>query len=250
MFSSWQLEVNYLIRRNLLIAPDPEVLGTTNSDKTTPLEFVTTLAKKLDLPAPEKTTEATQAELLQGLETWTTTHIPEACKSLQETCLGLVFGEGNPNAEILFIGEAPGEEEDKQGRPFVGRSGKLLGKLLQGIGLTREEVYITNIVKLRPPKNRDPKPEEKEAFLAILLEQLDIIKPRVIATLGRHSTLSLLPGEKIQDIRGKIQRDPQGRVILPIYHPAAALYNPNVMGELESQFRMLEALATGQIKPK
>lgn len=186
---------------------------------------------------------------LQALEEKTRSNPPRGTESLAKGCQGLVFGEGNPEASLVFIGEAPGEQEDIQGRPFVGRSGKLLDSLLQGIGLERENVYITNIVKFRPPGNRDPLPEEKDAFLPILLEQLDIIAPTVIATLGRHSTQSLLgPKTKVHEVRGKIQRDRQGRVILPIFHPAAALYDPSKRDDLESQFLTLSALIQGTIK--
>jgi DNA polymerase len=150
----------------------------------------------------------------------------------------LVFGEGNPNAEVLFIGEAPGLSEDMQKRPFVGRSGKLLDKLINKAGWQRSDVYITNIVKRRPPENRDPSPKEIEAYKAYLIRQIDIINPKIIATLGRFSMNYFLPLAKISNDQGKIfWKD--GRLIMPLYHPAAALRSTKVMAELEKSFKKL-----------
>jgi uracil-DNA glycosylase family 4 len=143
---------------------------------------------------------------------------------LAEQATQLVFGDGNPQTEIVFIGEAPGKNEDLQGIPFVGASGKFLNEMLEMIGLKREDIYITNIVKYRPPNNRDPLPDEKAAFLPYLVEQLNIIKPKVIVTLGRHSMDVLLPGLKISQVHGKPMRV-KDHVYLPLFHPAAALYN-------------------------
>lgn len=136
----------------------------------------------------------------------------------------LVFGDGNPDADIVFIGEAPGKNEDEQGLPFVGAAGKFLNEMLESIGLKRSDVYITNIVKYRPPNNRDPLPDEKLAFLPYLQAQLDVIGPKLIITLGRHSLEVLVPGQKISQIHGQPKRY-NGQVYLPLFHPAAALYN-------------------------
>ena len=149
----------------------------------------------------------------------------KVCPELAAQVTQLVFGDGSPDAELVFVGEAPGKNEDAQGKPFVGAAGKFLNEMLQGIGLAREDVYITNIVKYRPPNNRDPLPEEKAAFLPFLRQQIDIIQPKLIITLGRHSMDALLPpGLKISQCHGE-PRKCQGHVYLPLYHPAAALYN-------------------------
>jgi uracil-DNA glycosylase len=146
------------------------------------------------------------------------------CPNLAQEATQLVFGDGSPDADIVFIGEAPGKNEDQQGKPFVGAAGKFLNEMLAGIGLKREDVYITNIVKYRPPNNRDPLPEEKQAFLPFLRTQLEVIKPKLVITLGRHSMDSLLPGLRISQVHGQPKRY-QGQIYLPLFHPAAALYN-------------------------
>ena len=153
----------------------------------------------------------------------------------------LVFGDGNPEADILFIGEAPGKNEDLQGKPFVGAAGKFLNEMLDGIGLKREDIYITNIVKYRPPNNRDPLPEEKEAFLPFLQQQIAIIKPKLIVTLGRHSMDVLLPGLKISQIHGQPKRY-KGQVYLPLFHPAAALYNGGMRQTLIEDFSLIPVI--------
>jgi len=165
-----------------------------------------------------------------------------------------VPGEGDPNSEIMFIGEAPGYHEDIQGRPFVGSAGKLLTKLINDIGLSRDKVFITNVVKCRPPNNRDPMREEIEACKPYLLKQIEIIKPRIIVTLGRHSTLTILNhiGVKvsgISSVRGKIfEAEMLGLKIrvIPVYHPAAALYNPGLKKKLEEDFKLIKLVLTGE----
>lgn len=158
------------------------------------------------------------------------------CSELAEGATQLVMGDGNPAADIVFIGEAPGKNEDIQGKPFVGAAGRFLDEMLAMIRLGRADVYISNIVKYRPPNNRDPLPEEKAAFLPYLKEQLGIIQPKLIVTLGRHSLGAFLPGLSISRIHGqpkriKLQLAAGGEqsavsvVILPLFHPAAALYN-------------------------
>lgn len=154
----------------------------------------------------------------------------------------LVFGEGDINCAVLFIGEAPGAKEDEARRPFVGRSGKLLDKNLESIGWKREEVYITNIVKRRPPENRDPSPAEIAAYKPYLTRQIELINPKVIVTLGRFSMNYFLPEAKISQDQGKIFE--MGKYLLmPMFHPAAALRGTGVMGEFEKTFRKLPKLA-------
>ncbi|KKW28996.1 MAG: polymerase, bacteriophage-type protein [Parcubacteria group bacterium GW2011_GWB1_52_7] len=153
----------------------------------------------------------------------------------------MVFGEGNPDAEVLFIGEAPGFHEDRLKRPFVGTAGKLLDKLIGEIGWRREEVYITNIVKRRPPENRDPEPEEIEAYKPYLTRQVEIINPKAIVPLGRYSMNYFLPEAKISRDQGKIFWV-DGKKIIPMFHPAAALRAGAVMETLRQSFRKLPEL--------
>lgn len=164
------------------------------------------------------------------------------CPSLAKTATQLVFGDGSADAEIVFIGEAPGKNEDLQGLPFVGAAGKFLNEMLAGIGLERKDVYITNIVKYRPPNNRDPHPDEKAAFLPYLRAQLETIAPKLVVTLGRHSMDVLLPqGLKISQCHGKPKRY-SGRVYLPLFHPAAALYNGGMRQTLIDDFMNIPAI--------
>lgn len=152
-----------------------------------------------------------------------------------------VPGAGNPNAEILFIGEAPGENEDLQGLPFVGRSGNYLDELLASIHLSRDDVFIANVVKCRPPDNRDPNPHEIEACNPYLTEQIRVIDPLVIATLGRFSMAMFFPNERISHIHGQIKWGVQ-RAYLPLYHPAAVLRNANLRPEMQADFDQIPAL--------
>ncbi len=146
----------------------------------------------------------------------------ERC-DLAKTRKTVVFGEGNPKADIVFVGEAPGEEEDNQGRPFVGRAGKLLDQLIERIGVGRGDVFICNVLKCRPPGNRDPEPQEAASCKEYLLAQLDIIRPRVICTLGRHAYNTLLEVDApISRIRGKMTTF-RGIPLLPTYHPSYLL---------------------------
>ena len=161
------------------------------------------------------------------------------CPDLAKTATQLVMGDGNVDADIVFIGEAPGKNEDEQGLPFVGAAGKFLNEMLAAARMTRSDVYITNIVKYRPPNNRDPLPEEKAAFWPYLVKQLQIIQPKVIITLGRHSMEYFLPGMKIGQIHGQPKRIPFGDehvVIMPLFHPAAALYNGSLRQTLIDDF--------------
>lgn len=164
-----------------------------------------------------------------------------------------VVGEGSLEAEVMFIGEAPGRWEDIKGKPFVGQAGKLLDSLLQEAGLLRKEVYITNVVKCRPPGNRDPRKAEIEACRPYLDEQIIRIKPKIIVCLGRHSLKEVfrkagLRPPRITDARGKpVNARVLGIpvIILPTLHPAAALYNPNVKSLLQEDFKLLKALLKG-----
>lgn len=163
----------------------------------------------------------------------------DVCPDLAVQATNLVIGDGNLNAEIVFIGEAPGKNEDEQGLPFVGAAGKFLNEMLAQAGMERSDVYITNIVKYRPPNNRDPLPEEKKAFWPYLLKQLQIIQPKVVITLGRHSMEYFLPDMKISQIHGQPKRIKFGDdklVIVPLYHPAAALYNGSLRQTLIDDF--------------
>jgi uracil-DNA glycosylase family 4 len=161
----------------------------------------------------------------------------------------LVFGDGNPDATIVFIGEAPGKNEDLRGVPFVGAAGKFLDEMLNSVGIDRDDVYITNIVKYRPPNNRDPLPEEKQAFWPYLLRQLAIIQPKIVATLGRHSGQAFLPDLRISADHGQPKRIPvlldgkeQHMVVLPLYHPAAALYNGGLRETLLADFQSVKTI--------
>jgi DNA polymerase len=143
---------------------------------------------------------------------------------LAETRTQVVFGVGDPNAELMFVGEGPGAEEDKQGIPFVGRAGQLLTRLIEGVGLTRDQVYIANVVKCRPPGNRDPQPDEIEACRPYLEGQLDFIAPKVVVTLGNFATKLLLETkEGITKLRGREFPYRDGAVLIPTFHPAAVL---------------------------
>lgn len=157
------------------------------------------------------------------------------CPDLAKTAKQLVFGDGNPEADIVFIGEAPGKNEDEQGIPFVGAAGRFLNEMLALIELKREDIYITNIVKYRPPNNRDPYDNEKAEFLPYLTKQIEAIKPKLIVTLGRHSMDVLLPGLKISQVHGEPKRY-NGQVYLPLFHPAAALYNGGMRQTLIDDF--------------
>jgi len=165
----------------------------------------------------------------------------KVCSDLAASATQLVFGDGNPDADIVFIGEAPGKNEDAQGLPFVGAAGKFLNEMLAGIGLKRGDVYITNIVKYRPPENRDPLPSEKMEFLPYLRSQMEVIKPKLIVTLGRHSMDSLLPGLKISEVHGQPKRY-KNQVYLPLFHPAAALYNGGMRQTLIEDFERIPAV--------
>ena len=168
----------------------------------------------------------------------------------------LVFGEGNVDCKVMFIGEAPGETEDRLKRPFVGRGGQLLDRMIESIGWKRGDTYITNIVKRRPPQNRDPLPEEIEAYKPYLTRQIEIMNPPVIVTLGRFSMNYFLPDAKITRDHGRVfnvaaPTSPDGlrgaqRIIYPVFHPAAALRSPDMMKGLQEDFQKLPNVAKGE----
>ena len=197
---------------------------------------------------------STKATALEKIEQRIKTD--NVCPALADQATQLVFGDGDPNADIVCIGEAPGKQEDLSGKPFVGAAGKLLDELLDQIELERSRIYITNIVKYRPPSNRDPLPEEKQAFLPYLQQQLQVIEPKVLVTLGRHSMEYFLPGERISQVHGKPQRirvqlaDEHfiSLVIVPLYHPAAALYNGSLRQTLQDDIAVLSTV-TSQLAP-
>lgn len=172
------------------------------------------------------------------------------CAELAEQAKQLVFGEGSADADVVFVGEAPGKKEDETGQPFVGAAGRLLDELLASISLDRSSSYVTNIVKYRPPQNRDPLPEEKQEFLPFLWQQIAIIKPKLVVTLGRHSMECLLPHLKISQAHGTLQQvslsdrvrdmiNADSLTVMPLYHPAAALYNGSLRQTLFADMHRL-----------
>lgn len=163
---------------------------------------------------------------------------------LRQQAVQLVFGHGDVDADILFVGEAPGKQEDIHGQPFIGASGKFLDEMLATVGLERKEIYITNIVKYRPPKNRDPSKEEKQVMWPYLVRQIEIIKPKVVVTLGRHSGQAFIKDLVIGDdhgqpksVHGILDGNDESIIILPLYHPAAALYNGSLRAILIEDFQ-------------
>jgi uracil-DNA glycosylase len=185
---------------------------------------------------------ARRAELARSAEEWSSC---TECR-LAEGRTMVVVGDGNPDADLMFVGEAPGFHEDKRGIAFVGQAGGLLDELLALIGLGRADCYIANVIKCRPPGNRDPQPDEIEACEGKLYRQIAIVQPRVIATLGNFST-RLLSGRQhgVSRVHGQARRATLGGnevVLFPLYHPAAALYNPRLRPELEADVRRIPAL--------
>jgi uracil-DNA glycosylase family 4 len=181
------------------------------------------------------TSRSSKSIALQKLnELWSAKDLP-----LKAVATQAVPGEGNPDTDILFIGEAPGKNEDEQGRPFVGAAGKFLDQLIQSIGYKREDVFIANIIKHRPPGNRDPLPDEIGAYAEWLEEQIRIINPPLIVTLGRFSMEFLLgPGLSITKVHGQPKRR-NNQVVIPMYHPAAALYRGDLRPVLAADFQKI-----------
>lgn len=186
--------------------------------------------------------ELSKEQQLEQIKADIITH--DICPDLSKTAIQLVFGDGNADADIVIIGEAPGKNEDEKGVPFVGAAGKFLDEMLAAANMNRSDVYITNVVKYRPPNNRDPLPEEKAEFMPYLLRQLEVISPKAIITLGRHSMEYFLPNAKISQVHGHavrkkvIHHDKTEHewLIIPLYHPAAALYNGGMRQTLIDDF--------------
>jgi DNA polymerase len=183
----------------------------------------------------------TDFKSLKELHQYYAVHNP--CE-LKKSATQPVYEIEPPSSGILFIGEAPGRNEDQQGRPFVGAAGKLLDELLKTIDLNRKDVYVTNVVKYRPPQNRDPNIEEKKACRVWLNSELLFVNPKVIVTLGRHALEKFVPDAKITVDHGKAFQHPTGIPIFAMYHPAAALYNPNLKETLIKDFKKLEEFLT------
>jgi DNA polymerase len=175
--------------------------------------------------------------------------------ALAQTRTQVVFGVGSPSANLMFVGEAPGFHEDKQGIPFVGAAGKLLTKLLDGVGIARKDVYVANVLKCRPPGNRDPLPDEIEACESHLFKQIELIEPKVVATLGNFAT-KLLSGKPagITRVHGQEQEvtlGGQSVLLYPLFHPAAALYTPRMLEVLEQDFaRLPDLLGEPAVSPQ
>lgn len=168
----------------------------------------------------------------------------QTCKKceLHKERTNVVFGEGSPTSDLIFIGEGPGKDEDAQGRPFVGRAGKLLTQMIEDMGMAREEVYIANIVKCRPPGNREPAPEEASACREYLMAQIAFIQPKIVCALGRVALINLIPQEiSMNKAHGRAIRW-KGMNLIPVYHPAAALRSTNLRRTLEADFRELKKL--------
>ena len=172
-------------------------------------------------------------------------HVCTDCR-LSEGRTRAVPGEGPERAELMFIGEGPGYHEDQQGRPFVGPAGQFLEQLLASIGMSRDQVFIANMIKCRPPNNRDPLPGEVAACSKYLDRQIQLIAPKVIVTLGRHSLAKFLPGATISKAHGKAVRK-EGFILYPIYHPAAALHQQSLRSVIEEEFKAIPSLLQEQV---
>ncbi len=171
----------------------------------------------------------------------------EKCR-LRETATQVVPGEGDPHADIMFIGEGPGKVEDKTGRPFVGPAGKFLNVLLKSIDLERKDVFIANMVKCRPPNNRDPEDDEKKACRPWLNKQIELIEPKIFVPLGRHAMHKFLPSAKISKEHGNIY-EKGGRIYAVMYHPAVALYNGSMRSVLLEDMQVLRKFLNGEAEP-
>ena len=159
----------------------------------------------------------------------------------------VVFGVGNPEADLMFVGEAPGADEDEQGIPFIGRAGQLLTKIIEGIELTRDDVYIANIIKCRPPQNRNPEPDEVATCEPFLFQQIDVIKPKIIVALGKYAAQTLLRTETpISKLRGQLF-DYRGAKLIPTFHPAYLLRNPSSKREVWEDMKLVKRLLNSEL---
>jgi len=206
---------------------------------------------------PESAADRRSADLQVGSEP--TAQSPESLSAIREDIgecvrcklcsLGrkqIVFGVGNPHADLMFVGEAPGRDEDIQGIPFVGRAGQKLTQIIEAIGLTREDVYIANVIKCRPPENRNPEPDEVEQCEPFLFRQIDTIKPKVIVALGTFAAKSLLKStDSISRLRGRVY-DYRGAKLVPTFHPAFLLRNPSCRREVWEDMKKVRALLNGE----
>jgi uracil-DNA glycosylase len=188
---------------------------------------------------------ASQAEALQAIKI----DIGPDCSRCKLHTLGrrqVVFGVGNPNADLMFVGEAPGADEDMQGEPFVGRAGQLLTKIIEAIGMTRQDVYIANVIKCRPPQNRNPEPDEVEKCEPFLFRQIETIKPKVIVALGKFAAQSLLKtSEPITRLRGREYKYREA-ILMPTYHPAYLLRNPSSKREVWEDMKRVRVILAGE----
>lgn len=194
-----------------------------------------------DCPADAGGPHEDAGETLEDIKT----EIGPACTRCKLCTLGrsqTVFGVGNPRARLMFVGEAPGEDEDQKGEPFVGRAGQLLTKIIEAIGLTRDRVYIANVIKCRPPGNRNPEPDEVETCEPYLFRQIDVIQPKVIVPLGKFAAQSLLRTvDPITRLRGR-QFDYRGAILIPTFHPAYLLRNPSAKREVWDDMKKVRAI--------
>lgn len=168
---------------------------------------------------------------------------------LRKGATQVVPGEGNSKAEIMFIGEGPGQNEDEQGIPFCGAAGRLLDEMLASINLKREEVFIANMIKCRPPNNRDPLDDELEACEPWLDQQIETINPKVLVTLGRFSMAKMLPGVKISEVHGGVY-ERNDKIVIPLYHPAVGLYKASMKKTLLEDFKSIKKFLDGEIQPE
>ena len=205
--------------------------------------------KRADAPSMLEPPDAPQAHQAPKAPTETLeaikVDIGPACTRCKLCTLGrsqIVFGVGSPKARLMFVGEAPGEDEDKKGEPFVGRAGQLLTKIIEAIGMTRDQVYIANVIKCRPPGNRNPEPDEVASCEPFLFRQIDVIQPKVIVPLGKFAAQSLLKTmDPITRLRGR-QFDYRGTVLIPTFHPAYLLRNPSAKREVWEDMKKVRAI--------
>jgi DNA polymerase len=200
-------------------------------------EWTVPLKKQKNVPAVNGTSGKLSAKAAELAKLENECRKCKNC-SLYKTATNLVFYDGSPDADIVFVGEAPGADEDEQGKPFVGRAGKLLTAAITELGLPREKVYICNILKHRPPENRQPLPEEIVACTPFLTRQLEILQPKVLITLGNFSTRFILNTEEgITKLRGNFRVSPAGYQVMPVLHPAAILRNMNLLDEFKGDIK-------------